>query len=528
MPPDAPATEKPAGPPPWPGSRDFFPPFFAALFLLVWSYGFLVFNFSISVDEELHLSGMAGLNVAWLTTGRWAVYLFKVVLGSLTILPFFSGIFALVFLAAASATLHLGFASIRPAGERGTCDWIVPVLIFPTTPVLAFTLCFATFDAEVGFGLFLAALSAVLTNDFILRTRPKYQAVVSSVLLGVAIAVYQPMATVWAAAVCSFMLAAFLLAEAPVAEPRRWVKRFVTHLLLIGGGGLLLYKVVDWAVVAAVGKSGYYESYMNWPRESIRDAVSRLVDTEKDFVLGKLFEAGFGWRLLIGLELAAAVVILVSASRRRLFWMAGALLLTLGLLPFAMSWITGFPLPLRTMFPVAVSCTSPLVIAWHLLPRRGIRLGLLSGLVLVALSNVQWINRALLADFRRFQYDVFLAQQIGREVEKVAFPHGPRAVRIAVIGVYEANRDITGYKCEVLGSSMFEWDGGNPYRVRAFLRALGFGSFADPATADIQRAIAESNTMEPWPAASSVRVVDDLAIVKLSAPTVQQLRNYTK
>jgi hypothetical protein len=75
---------------------------------------------------------------------------------------------------------------------------------------------------------------------------------------------------------------------------------------------------------------------------------------------------------------------------------------------------------------------------------------------------------------------------------------------------------------------MFEWDGGNPYRVRAFLRALGFGFFADPATVDIQRAIAESNTMESWPAASSVRVVEDLAIVKLSAPTALQLRNYAK
>ena len=512
----------------WPVIRGCMPAFFASFFLLVWCYGFLIFNFSISVDEELHLSGLPGLNVEWLRSGRWAIYLFKVTLGSLEVVPFFTGLFALLFLAAAAAALHQGFKSTQPATSASAGDWGLTALIFSTTPVFVFTLCFATFDAEIGFGVFLAILSSVLATGVIHQARPVHHAIISLILLGVAIGVYQPMLIMWVAAMLSFQLSALLLQESDPVELRRGLKKFITHFLVICTGGVLFYKTIDWAVMYFAGKSPYLEGYLNWPRESFHTAAFRLYTSGKGFLWGDLFQAGIGWKLLLGIELAVSLVILRHAWRRRLFWIAGAILLALFILPFALSLITGFPLPLRTMFPIAVSFTAPVMIAWPLLRHRRLRLLLLGTVVLVSLANVQWINRVLLADFRRYQYDVTLAQQIGREVEKLSSPHGPKPVRIAVVGLYQANPDIFGYKYEVLGSSLFEWDGGNPFRVHAFLRALGFGSFSVPSGDDIRQAFQESTTMDSWPAPSSIRIKDDLAIVKLSAPTPQQVRNYLK
>ncbi len=508
--------------------RGSLPAFFASFFLLVWSYGFLVFNFSISVDEELHLSGLPGLNVEWLRSGRWAIYLFKVTLGSLDVVPFFTGLFALLFLAAAAAALHFGFRSTQPAGQASFGDWALTSLIFPTTPVFVFTLCFATFDAEIGFGVFLAILSAVLASGVIHQGQPIRTAVIAAVLLGVAMGVYQPMLIMWLAALLSFELSALLLRDNGWDASPPGLKKFVTHLIAICAGGVLIYKIVDWSVIFFAGKSAYLEGYLNWPREHFRTAAFRLFQSSKGFVSGDLFQAGIGWKILLGVEIAAAVIVLLKARQRRLFWITGAILFALFILPFSLSLVTGFPLPLRTMFPIAVSFTAPVVIAWSMLRNRSLRLILFGAVVLVSLSNVQWINRVLLADFRRYQNDVFLAQQIGREVERLSSLHGPRPVRIAVIGTHQANPDIFGYKYEVLGSSLFEWDGGNPFRVQAFLRALGFGSFSVPSGDDIRQAIKESPAMESWPAASSIRIEDDLAIVKLSAPTPQQVRNYLK
>ena len=521
-------TDTPAAAPLWPAIRSSLPVFLVSLFLLIWSYGFLIFNFSISVDEELHLSGLPGLNVEWLRSGRWAIYLFKVTLGSLEVVPFFTGMFALLFLAAATAALHVGFKSTQPAAPASPGDGFITALIFATTPVFVFTLCFATFDAEIGFGVFLAILSAVLAIGVIHQARPNHHAGIAMLLLGVAIGVYQPMLILWVAAMVSFQLSALLLHETGGAELPPGLKKFVTHFLVICCCGVLVYKTVDWTVIYFAGKSPYLEGYLNWPREPFRVAAFRLYESGKGFLLGDLFQAGAGWKLLLGLELALSVIILGRARRRGLFWVVGAMLLALFLLPFALSLITGFPLPLRTMFPIAVSLTAPVVIAWHLIRHRSLRLLLLVAAVLVSLSNVQWINRVLLADFRRYQYDVFLAQQIGREIEKASSPHGPRSVRVVVIGIYQSDPAITGYKYEVLGNSLFEWDGGNPFRVHAFMRALGFSSFSVPSGQDIRQAMQESTTMDSWPAASSIRIKDDLAIVKLSAPTPQQVRNYLK
>lgn len=68
----------------------------------------------------------------------------------------------------------------------------------------------------------------------------------------------------------------------------------------------------------------------------------------------------------------------------------------------------------------------------------------------------------------------------------------------------------------VTGSSIFEWDGGNPYRAKAFLSAFGMGNFY--VINDMQRAsiISKIVKMPLWPSKGSVRIIDGIIVVKFN------------
>ena len=64
------------------------------------------------------------------------------------------------------------------------------------------------------------------------------------------------------------------------------------------------------------------------------------------------------------------------------------------------------------------------------------------------------------------------------------------------------------------GSSIFEWDGGNPYRAGAFMRLLGMGNFRIINNQERAKIIDHVEEMPSWPNHDSVRNIDGIIVVK--------------
>ena len=75
-----------------------------------------------------------------------------------------------------------------------------------------------------------------------------------------------------------------------------------------------------------------------------------------------------------------------------------------------------------------------------------------------------------------------------------------------------------------LGASFFNWDGGNPYRIAAFLNFLSSATF-NPADQDqTERAFEAASAMPSWPERGSIVRADGVILIKLSKPSSQQLK----
>ena len=66
------------------------------MFVTICAYGFELFNFNLTIDEEIHATRIAPA-LAWITQGRWGTYVLNKFLLPYTVIPFVPLFTALLF-----------------------------------------------------------------------------------------------------------------------------------------------------------------------------------------------------------------------------------------------------------------------------------------------------------------------------------------------------------------------------------------------------------------------------------------------
>ena len=85
---------------------------------------------------------------------------------------------------------------------------------------------------------------------------------------------------------------------------------------------------------------------------------------------------------------------------------------------------------------------------------------------------------------------------------------------MAVKSPYHAQIEESG----TIGGSLFEWDGGNNYRMRDFIQTQGF-ALLTPSEEQLQEALTLSEGMEEWPHTNGIKESDDIIVVYFSEPS---------
>jgi hypothetical protein len=482
----------------------------AAVALL--GYGFELTHFTLSIDEEL-FPGSASLS-QWVAQGRFGVALLKLVSGHVHVVPFF-GLFVSLTALVGSAFVWL-YAYQGASGHRPES---AVTLVFPalylSCPAFAYYLSFETFDVEVSIGIVLAALATLFFVRGAVQAQGARNLVWSALLVFSATSVYQALLSVWACGTLFALVAGELSrADGTADAPRSRLAGALVRAAVVTVAGVAAYKLVETLLYLWVPKSPYPETFVRWGTMPV-DAIARdLHGYLLAFPRGEMFwGAAPQWPtylLLVGLLL---LVLLRPKPGRAT---SSLLLAALGLSPFALAFVLGGHAPLRSLLAYPLMVAAVWALALREFTWRPARLALLVGTVLIVLVQAQDLNRAFFSEHLRWQADRDVANRIVERIERLDLPR-EGVVPVAFVGMLARRADRIFVKSETLGASIFEWEGGNPWRIVSFLGSMGHQRLVAPTREQLAAARREAEAMPGWPAAGSVVYRDGVVIVKLSA-----------
>lgn len=472
------------------------------------AYGINLFTPSLSIDEEIY-SLRAGPLSQWIEQDRWGMYLVSHAL-PMPVLPYISLLIGLAAnaLAAVLAVSLMGVSSNLRAVGAG--------LLAVTTPVLCFVMHFDT--SQFGFftGLFLGVCSiAMLTRGGL------WLPAVGWVVLVMAVSVYQAVSMVALVVYLGWLLNRRILTD----DDRSASGPLIRQMLVFGmwfGSALAAHKASALAARALFAPSGGYAAIDSIYSQSF---LTRYDPAPGIAQMGRVLAGGawyMGWQTPVLIGACAIVVLARLAGLRR---PAGVRLIGVGVLaslliaPFLLPLVTGGSWPTRTLLAV------PMMLAVLWFTATGVRARVHMWVLTVAatlclLHFVVSDNRLMYADHLGWQADRQLGTRLLERLDG-GRPVPARRLRLAIVGTPAPATSPVRFREETIGASIFEWNGGNPYRIALVLRFLGAEQLVGTANPeDYRRAIAVAAEMPRWPAPGSVVHFDDgLAVVRFGDPS---------
>jgi hypothetical protein len=290
------------------------------------------------------------------------------------------------------------------------------------------------------------------------------------------------------------------------------------------GVSLFLYYVIlkIFLVLSETDLSEYIKSYVRSEDLLNRPAqvASRVLDQMSDIYLGRKTIYGYESPVIILLIVLAAAGIIQRAYRvagRRGGLFASLTILVLLTAPFGMNLMSGGTVPPRSLVAVPVALASLGLLGFKYGPRWLSRIGVIV-LLLVYFCTFRSLSGFNAARELVQLHDHQLALVISQRIASVAGPAKPgKPLTLDLFGFQSFQTPYPRNAESTIGASFFEWDHGDPYRIRDYMRLIGLPPFNVVALEHRSKLLDEFVVMPAWPAQGSVRAAaDGTILVKLS------------
>ncbi|MBC7490503.1 MAG: glucosyltransferase domain-containing protein [Glaciimonas sp.] len=479
--------------------------YFAIAAVIFLSYGYEIFNFNLTIDEEIH-AGHSGQWIGWLAQGRWGMALLNYVLVQSPIVPVVS-----IFLGLAGLVIGI-ILLLRKTFEINQAGILSITALAITTPTLPFTFTFSTLAYGIGF----AFLSLGVSNSLIYK-RTLQSVVLACFLAAFAIGVYQT----------------FVFALAMLAIVHAWRYRTETNGNLLSNlkfsaiyffGSIAAYLIINIVAIKTASLDIKYIGQFIDINGFLDNPIHRTIASFRRIIeIFSLSPNLFGIR---SIWLSASVFVsiifcfifpVLNRRYHTLLHTVPILIAVILVMVFADAIAQGGA-PLRSLVYVPVGIAIVVAYAYTASGKVG-RIILISLCWLAVIGNSQ-INNHLFASSASAEFrDKMLAETIINEIRKIN-PDLSAVIKTEVIGNH--SWPVTGIqsKTETFGASFFEWDGGNRYRVSAYLNLNGLAAIG-ANEADRVRVYAQGKAMPVWPHAGWIAITNDVLILKFgdySAP----------
>jgi len=469
-------------------------------------------NFSISIDDEFVIS--FSHPEVWIVQGRFVNFLFEKYLIPRPVMPFVP--LALFGVLVVSGYIFL-LKSLRVT-TAGSALLFFPIFCaFPTWSLLT---AFQANTPPAGLAVLACGYASWLfrqgcEQDDLSLSRSAPSALAIIVAGAVAIGCYQSFLLFLA--ITLFLPLVTLAREGQsVVRLGRDLRRAL--LLLIAAGAVyagVQRLFFSWLMTSAAGANlnadyilGYvrFETLLTSPLMVLRHLLGEAlaVYLGGDPVYGMTAPA---FALLTLFVVAAAVW---SGWLR--WGVRGVILAVIGsgivlALPFGLNLMSGGQMPFRSFVGVPVALTGLGLIGFSVLPTWGRRVGSLvliaSLLTMLQIEGRYNATRSLVA-----LQDQQLASALARRIAVLVGPLSLKyPVKVDVFGWRPPSLPYARADGSTVGASFFEWDQGNPYRITAYMRLLGYNVVAlspEERLAHAER-LKRFLRMPPWPAPDSVQ-----------------------
>ena len=475
------------------------------------SFGFMVTNFTLSIDEELEMMGPR--DIGWIGYGRFGTYfLNKLFLVNERVTPFFTDFSAALLLGIAAILFVMNFA--ETVGHKARQPLLIAIFggLFLSVPlVIGEYMSFGVYNMALGLGYVLVAASIYFSARYCLSR--KFNDLFWAVSpLFIAISIYQSFIGLYVTCVI-FSLLLFFVKGSHSCVWRDVIVKAVFHFFILTfavGLYLLLNKYFQATITPAYG---YVGNIVGWGKGvPLLEVVATTFQKVVSILMGKGDDSGvviLFTTFAFGLYLVAKLICLKSISQALMFIVLG---LSFIISPFILMLALGASLPGRALQALPFFIAG----AWYLMLMfpisnsvKFISIGLSSYLIFIQL---QFLNSMFYGDYLRFQQDQFLGRRIMSTLESEAIDYKKRP--LVFIGSRKLDSSFLISKTNSGGKSFFE-DQSQMYRMTYFLGSLGYNVIT-PTYEEMAEGKMFSNEMSIWPNPNGVKISNNLIIVKLS------------
>lgn len=474
------------------------------------AYGFELFNFNITPDEEIHATYLGHIRT-WILQGRWGMYLLNKFVIPYTVVPFVPLFIGLLFYIMA-VLLFLKSWKIVSGLEQ-----IVFGTISITFPVVTFMYTFSTINYGVGIGLFLIALST-----WIYSTSSGWHRLLALFPAALAIAIYQGFTLV---SIAAFLIYIIL----DVIRSNKVVVNNILVIALVNMAALMVYFLMQKIFMLSMGSNlmgSYVGNFFSW---EVFLNLSELYQTVRKVIFELVLPVYLGDKSIYALS-AGAFGGLLFISMLNLFFnfrrhrlsiinrlFVVFLSFSLLIVPFAGAFFVRVTL-MRFLIAAPLAASGFIMISM-LGSHRGYKVlvALLASYCVLQFSLVS--NHLFAASHLALQADRILAANLMDRINDAQIQAGAKKVRfIEIVGYYDAQETQLIPKRETFGVSFFELGQGNNERIAAFLQTLRMDGLSPlPDNQRDDKFFDFVNAMPEWPLEGSVKIFrGNIVVIKFS------------
>ena len=484
---------------------------FFTLFVAILCYGFELSHFTLSIDEEIALfQGNRYRSIAFAEQGRFGIFLIKSIFPSGAFSPFANTFLSISILGFSALTWSYLFHSIIKDKKYNTISFLLFIGIYLSYPVYAHFISFSTCNFEISLGLLLLSIGIFSILKWCIFNYDYKYLLFGILLSAFSFSIYEAFVSVFIVSVLSIMFVFLIDGKLNgIKFKNKYILfvliKFIFSFLI----SLFFYFIVLKSINFFIPSSGYTEGFMNIT--SMSYLISNfLMYYNKIFFQnyiygGNLLVISFFPLLLI------LIFLLVKFKRENIIWLV-FIGFSLFLSPFSLL-LLGINIPLRALQGL------PLMIAiiWFsffliMNVKFKSKIGTIL-LILILIYHSQYLNKLFYGDYRRFQEDIAFGHKISNyiiEKNDNIIPAKP----IIFLGSHSpSSNDIIVN--EIIGTSFFEHNQGNTWRMLYFLNHLGY-NFKKPSRKDADLAKEYSKYLNSFPNNNSLIILDSIIIVKLS------------
>jgi hypothetical protein len=487
-----------------------------SILLAIICYGYELFNFSMSIDEEVQSFSKASELKKLIVDGRWGSYLFHILISPSSILPYIPILFSVIFLASTSILFVT-------SENCDTTSKIVFSSIFITYPLHSYYLAFNVLSAALTFSMVLSMISFLLVKEFVEQKRKKILYLLLAVLLLMfSFSIYQGVIPIYVITVLIYL---FMRITKNEEIPLKILFNRLLIFFMVFGLAIFLGKIVELFMKSFLAPE--YTNYINytsrfwgWNQIPTSSVILNLITYTWNYLSGNFFYGAISIKTLF---LLIPFTLFLAYKRVKNFKSKILVIVLLPLLvfsPFLVMYVVGSKLPPRSLVGL------PLMFAffwWISFQYFHVRIKYVMIIILgaVVLSNIYHTTRLFYAGNVSWNADRDMANRIIERIYSLDLPVGEESLTVAFVGKYQHPSNALFLSSNVFGASFFSWDNGNPSRMNFFFKTIGISNIKTVPKITTEKIGERVRGVPCWPNKGSVFLINDTVVVKLSNERVR-------